>query len=69
MQAPTTPKSAVRAAVERSNGHRPAIAYAIDIGSHQQVWSYPAGGAVALRKPGVLFIAPQSGRLAAITVQ
>ena len=69
MQAPTTPKSAVRAAVERSNGHRPAIASAIDIGSHQQVWSYAAGGALALSKQGVLFIAQQSGRLAAIKVQ
>jgi hypothetical protein len=39
--------------------------YAIDIGSHQQVWSYPAGGALALSKQGVLFIAQQSGRLAA----
>jgi len=42
--------------------------YAIDIGSHQQVWSYPAGGTLALSSQG-LFIAQQSGRLAAIKVQ
>jgi hypothetical protein len=41
--------------------------YAIDIGSHQQVWSYPAGGTLALSSQG-LFIAQQSGRLAAIKV-
>jgi hypothetical protein len=33
------------------------------------VWSYPAGGALALSKQGVLLIAQQSGRLAAIKVQ
>ncbi|MFL5615285.1 MAG: Ig-like domain-containing protein [Gemmatimonadaceae bacterium] len=43
--------------------------YAIDIGSHQQVWSYPAGGALALSKQGLLFIAQQNGRLAAVKVQ
>jgi len=43
--------------------------YAIDIGSHQQMWSYAAGGALALSKQGLLFIAQQNGRLAAIKVQ
>jgi hypothetical protein len=33
------------------------------------VWSYPAGGALALSNHGILNIAPQSGRLAAIEVQ
>lgn len=43
--------------------------YAIDIASHQQVWSYQGGGALALSKQGLLFIAQQNGRLAAIKVQ
>ena len=43
--------------------------YAIDIGSHQLVWSYHGGGALALSKQGILLIAQQNGRLAAIKVQ
>jgi uncharacterized protein YjdB len=43
--------------------------YAVDIASHQLVWSYPAGGSLALSKQGLLFIAQQNGRLAAIKVQ
>jgi autotransporter-associated beta strand protein len=41
--------------------------YAIDLGSHQQVWSYAAGGQLALSE-GVLYIAGPTGNLTAIEV-
>ncbi|CAB1059315.1 Vibriolysin, extracellular zinc protease (EC @ Pseudolysin, extracellular zinc protease (EC [Olavius sp. associated proteobacterium Delta 1] len=44
-----------------------AATYAIDLNTQTQVWSYPAGGKLALSE-GLLFIATESGTLVAITV-
>jgi hypothetical protein len=46
-----------------------ANTYAVDLGTHQQVWSYPAGGQLTLSAQGILFIAQSSGRLTAISVR
>ena len=43
--------------------------YALDLASHQPVWSYPAGGSLTLSAQGILFIAQSSGRLSAISVR
>lgn len=43
--------------------------YAIDIATRQMVWSYAAGGHLALSSQGILFIAQASGELAAIAVR
>ena len=44
----------------------PANTYAIDLGAHQQVWTHPAGGFLALSNQGLLLIAQPSGKLTAI---
>ena len=46
-----------------------ANTYAVDLASRQQVWSYPAGGHLALSAQGILFIAQSSGRLSAISTR
>ena len=46
-----------------------ANTYAIDLASHIPVWSYHAGGFLALSKQGLLLIAQQNGKIAAIKVQ
>lgn len=46
-----------------------AKTYAVDLSTHQQVWSYPAGGSLALSAQGILFIAQSTGRLSAISVR
>jgi hypothetical protein len=46
-----------------------ANTYAVDLASHAQVWSYPAGGSLALSAQGILFIAQSSGRLTAVSVR
>jgi outer membrane protein assembly factor BamB len=46
-----------------------ANTYAVDLASRTQVWSYPAGGHLALSAQGILFIAQSSGRLTAISVR
>jgi uncharacterized protein YjdB len=46
-----------------------ANTYAIDLGSHRQVWSYPAGGHLALSNQGLLLIAQSNGKLTAIGVR
>jgi hypothetical protein len=46
-----------------------ANTYAVDRATRQQVWSYPAGGHLALSAQGILFIAQSSGRLVAISVR
>ena len=43
--------------------------YAIDLASHAPVWTYPAGGTLALSAQGILFIAQTSGKLSAISVK
>lgn len=43
--------------------------YALDARTGKQVWSYPAGGHLALSSQGILFIAQGSGKLAAISVR
>jgi hypothetical protein len=43
--------------------------YGLDLTTHQPVWSYPAGGSLALSAQGILFIAQSSGRLTAISVR
>lgn len=43
--------------------------YAVELTSLRQVWSYPAGGALALTKDGQLLIAQTTGKLSAITVR
>jgi len=43
--------------------------YAVDLATHQQVWSYPAGGSLALSAQGILFIAQSTGRLTAVSVR
>jgi len=46
-----------------------ANTYAVDLASHQQVWSYPAGGHLSLSAQGILFIAQSSGKLTAVSVR
>ena len=46
-----------------------ANTYAVDLASHAQAWSYPAGGHLALSAQGILFIAQSSGRLSAISMR
>jgi hypothetical protein len=46
-----------------------ANTYAVDLTSHNQVWTYPAGGSLTLSAQGILFIAQSSGRLAAVSVR
>lgn len=47
-----------------------ANTYAVDLSTHKQVWSHPLGGGrLALSSQGVLTIAGNSGKLAAITVK
>ncbi len=43
--------------------------YAVDLATRRQVWSYPAGGQLALSRDGVLLIAQQTGRLVAISLK
>jgi hypothetical protein len=43
--------------------------YAIDLGARRQVWSWPAGGHLALSPQGVLLIAGADGSVTAITVR
>ena len=43
--------------------------YALDLGAQRQVWTYPAGGHLALSTQGVLLIAGLDGRLSAVTVR
>ena len=43
--------------------------FALDIGSRRQVWSYPAGGHLALSPQGVLLIAGTNGSVTAISVR
>ena len=46
-----------------------ASTYAVDLTTHQQVWSYPAGGQLTLSAQGILFIAQSSGKLTAVSVR
>ena len=46
-----------------------ANTYAVDLVSHSQVWSHPAGGHLTLSAQGILFIAQSSGRLTAVSVR
>lgn len=46
-----------------------AATYAVDLEARRQVWSYPAGGHLALTPQGVLFIARADGKLSAISVR
>lgn len=46
-----------------------ANTYAVDLSSHATVWSYPAGGHLALSAQGILFIAQSSGKLTAISMR
>jgi hypothetical protein len=46
-----------------------ANTYAVDLTSHANVWSYPAGGHLALSAQGILFIAQSSGKLSAISMR
>ena len=46
-----------------------ANTYAVDLTSHAQVWSYPAGGHLTLSAQGILFIAQSSGKLTAISMR
>jgi hypothetical protein len=41
----------------------------VDLASHTQVWTYPAGGHLSLSAQGILFIAQSSGRLTAVSVR
>ena len=43
--------------------------YAVDLASRTHVWSYPAGGHLALSAQGILFIAQTSGRLTAVSMR
>ncbi|RKH47261.1 hypothetical protein D7Y23_22460 [Corallococcus sp. AB050B] len=43
--------------------------YAVDLTTRAHVWTYPAGGYLALGKDGILFIARSNGSLSAITVK
>jgi uncharacterized protein YjdB len=47
-----------------------AATYAVDLATHAHVWSYPAGGKLALSKAqGVLYIAQTDGQLTAVAVR
>ena len=46
-----------------------ANTYAVDLASHAQVWSYPAGGHLTLSAQGILFIAQTSGKLTAVAMR
>jgi len=46
-----------------------ANTYAVDLASHAPVWTYPAGGTLALSAQGILFIAQSSGKLTAVSVR
>ena len=46
-----------------------ANTYAVDLASHTRVWTYPAGGQLALSAQGILFIAQSSGKLSAISMR
>ena len=46
-----------------------ANTYAVDLATHNTIWSYPAGGHLTLSAQGILFIAQSSGRLTAISVR
>ena len=46
-----------------------ANTYAVDLASHAQAWSYPAGGHLALSAQGILFIAQSSGKLTAVSMR
>jgi outer membrane protein assembly factor BamB len=46
-----------------------ANTYAIDLGTRRHVWSYPAGGHLAISKDGVLFIARADGKLSAVSLR
>ena len=41
--------------------------YAVDLASQTEIWSYPAGGHLALSNDGILFIATSEGNLIAIS--
>lgn len=42
---------------------------AIDLATHQVVWSYPLGGQLAISDRGVLYILAQNGKMAAINLR
>jgi hypothetical protein len=46
-----------------------ATTYAVNLRTHDQVWSYPKGGQLALSKQGILLISGQDGKVAAIAVK
>lgn len=46
-----------------------SMTYAVDVATQKQVWSYPAGGHLALSAEGTLLIAQSNGKLAAIAVR
>jgi uncharacterized protein YjdB len=46
-----------------------ANTYALDIGSHRQVWSYAAGGSLTVSSEGTLFIARSDGKLSAVALK
>jgi outer membrane protein assembly factor BamB len=46
-----------------------ARTYAVDLVSHRHVWSYAAGGKLALSAQGVLLISQTKGKLTAITAR
>ena len=46
-----------------------ANTYAVDLTTHAQVWSYPAGGHLTLSAQGILFIAQSTGKLTAVSMR
>jgi len=46
-----------------------ASTFAVDLGAHLQVWSYPAGGQLSLTRDGLLLIARPDGVLTAMGVK
>ncbi len=47
----------------------PNVTIALDLATHQVVWSYPLGGKLAISDRGVLYIADASGRLDAVNLR
>ena len=43
--------------------------YAVELGAHVDVWTYPAAGALSLSRDGLLFIAQPTGTLTAIDIR
>ena len=47
----------------------PTQTLAVDLNSHKVVWTYPAGGSLAISSRGVLYMLRADGALAAVNLR